>query len=75
MNNFFYYCQKTFDIEVALCKPENALHARTSQVTTKMGSAHTSQLATAHGNLQRYDETSQVMFCWYSITVYRSQNW
>ena len=45
MNHFLYYCQKTCDIAVALCKPENALHARTSQVTTKMGSARTLQLA------------------------------
>ena len=36
-----------FDIAVALRKPENALQARTLQVTTKMGSAHTSQHATA----------------------------
>ena len=36
------------DIAVALRKPENAPHARTLQVTTEMGSACTSQLATAH---------------------------
>ena len=55
------YCLKTCEIVIALRKPKNAPHARTSQVSTKMGShAHiatcyrTSQVATC-------DRTSQLM--------------
>ena len=44
----FIIAKKTCYIVVALRNPENAPHARTSQVTTKMGSARTSQLATSH---------------------------
>ena len=52
---------KMCDIAVALCKPENAPHAHTLQVTTKIGSARTSQLATAHHSSASCGRTSQVM--------------
>ena len=53
--HILHYCLKTFEVAIALRKPKNSPHARTSQVSTKMGSqAHiatcycTSQLAIAH---------------------------
>ena len=39
-------------VAIALCKPRNALHARIAQVTKKQVHTHTSQIATAHLNLQ-----------------------
>ena len=37
------------------------MHARTSQLTTEMGSAHTSQLAIAHRTSAIYSRTLQLM--------------
>ena len=47
-----HYCWKTCEVAIAHRKPENAPHARTSQVSTKWVRTRTSQLATAHRNLQ-----------------------
>jgi len=47
-----HYCWKTCEVAIAHRKPENAPHARTSQVSTKWVRTRTSQLATAHRNSQ-----------------------
>ena len=43
-----HYCWKTCKVAIAHRKPENAPHARTSQVSTKWVHIRTSQLAIAH---------------------------
>ena len=55
-------------IVIAHRKPKNALHTRTSQVSTKWVRTRTSQLATAHRNSQLAIEHCKSSFVKYTTT-------